>query len=173
MKIVFTALIVILLTGCSSINMERYSDNEIQLDLFSYFSGKTKGWGIVQDRKGALIRQFVVDIQGEVTDEGKLVLREQFQWSDGEQSSRTWVLSRQGDHRFTGTADDVINQAQGTLYGNVLNWKYQLNLQIDDSTWKITFDDWLFQVNEELLLNKATMSKFGFDVGEITIVFQK
>lgn len=173
MRLLVTILMLMLLTGCSSIDMKRYSDSEMQLDLFSYFTGNTKGWGIVQDRNGELVRQFVVEIIGDVTNEGNLVLREQFTWSDGEQSSRTWILSQQGDHSFTGTANDVIDEAKGTLYGNVLNWKYILNLVVDDSTWKITFDDWLFQVSEELLLNKATMSKFGFKVGEVTIVFQK
>lgn len=48
-----------------------------------------------------------------------------------------------------------------------------LNLQVDDTTWKITFDDWMFLVSEDLLLNKAIMTKFGFKVGEVTIVFQK
>jgi hypothetical protein len=55
----------------------------------------------------------------------------------------------------------------------VLNWKYLLNLKVDDTTWKIRFDDWMFLVSDNLLLNKATMSKFGFKVGEVTIVFQK
>ena len=166
-------LMLTLLTGCSSIDLKNYSANEPRLDLFDYFSGSTKGWGIVQDRKGVLIRQFVVEITGEVTKEGQLVLKENFNWTDGEQTSRTWILSEQGKHNFTGTADDVIDKADGVLYGNVLNWQYQMNLKVEGTSWKITFDDWLFQVSEDMLINKATMSKFGFEVGEVTIVFRK
>lgn len=173
MRVVITILILILLTGCSAIDMKRYSANEPGLDFFEYFSGNTMGWGIVQNRKGELIRQFVVEINGEVNDGGQLVLLENFDWSDGEQSSRTWILNRKDQHSFTGTADDVINHADGILYGNVLNWQYQLNLKVDDTNWKINFDDWLFQVSDDMLINKATMSKFGFEVGEITIVFRK
>ena len=173
MRLLLTITMLMLLTGCSAIDMKRYSSNEPRLDFFNYFSGNTRGWGIVQDRKGVLIRQFVVDIKGELNDHGQLVLEEKFEWSDGEQSSRTWVLSRQDNHNFTGTAGDVLGQAKGTFYGNVLNWQYQLNLKVDDSIWKITFDDWLFQVSEDMLINKATMSKFGFEVGEVTIVFRK
>ncbi|CAG36872.1 hypothetical protein DP2143 [Desulfotalea psychrophila LSv54] len=55
----------------------------------------------------------------------------------------------------------------------MLNWQYQLNLKVDDSTWKINFDDWMFLLNDDMLINKATMSKFGFEVGEITIIFRK
>jgi hypothetical protein len=173
MRLLIPIVMLTLLTGCSAIDMKRYSANEPRLDLFDYFSGSTRGWGIVQDRQGVLIRQFVVEITGEVTDGGQLVLKENFDWSDGEQSSRTWILSQQDQHNFTGTAGDVIDRADGILYGNVVNWKYQLNLKVEDTSWKITFDDWLFQVSEDMLINKATMSKFGFEVGEVTIVFRK
>lgn len=173
MRLFLAITMLLLMTGCSSVDMKRYAANSPPLDLYNYFTGNTRGWGIVQDRKGVLTRQFVVDIAGEVTGDGTLVLKEHFDWSDGEKSSRTWVLSQQNKHNFTGTAGDVIKQAEGTLYGNVLNWQYQLNLKVDDSAWKITFDDWMFLVSEEILLNKATMSKFGFNVGEVTIVFRK
>ena len=89
------------------------------------------------------------------------------------QAPRTWVLEKQAAHKYTGKVEDVIDSADGTLFGNVLNWQYMLNLQVDDTTWKIKFDDWMFLVSEDLLLNKAIMTKFGFKVGEVTIVFQK
>ena len=173
MRLVVTVLMLTLLTGCSAVDMKQYSANEPRLDLFDYFSGSTRGWGIVQDRKGTLTRQFVVEIMGEITDGGQLVLTETFDWSDGEQSNRTWILSQQDQHSYTGTAEDVVGSAGGILYGNVLNWQYQLNLVVDDTSWEITFDDWMFKVSDDMLINRATMSKFGFEVGEITIVFRK
>ena len=165
--------VVLFISGCSTIDMRMYRDNEPQLDLFTYFQGKTKGWGIVQDRKGELLRQFVVDIDGKLSDDGSLVLEEHFTWNDGERSTRTWTLDRVDSHRFTGTAEDVAGQAEGVVSGNVLLWQYQLNLKVEETTWLITFEDWMFKVSDKLLLNRATMTKFGFTVGEITIVFQK
>lgn len=162
-----------LLSGCSAIDMKQYSSNEPSLDIFAYFQGQTRGWGIVQDRKGTLTRQFTVEINGTVNSDGSLSLAEDFEWSDGEKTKRTWILARQDAHRYTGRAEDVIDSASGILYGNVLNWKYMLNLRVEDTTWKIKFDDWMFLVSEDIILNKATMSKFGFKVGEVTIVFQK
>lgn len=173
MKKIFTLFVLLLLTSCSAVDMKQYNSNTPELDLFSYFTGKTQGWGIIQDRKGTLTRQFTVDITGTITDDGKLNLHENFDWNDGEQSTRTWIIGKSNDHNYTGTAADVHKTASGSLYGNVLNWKYQLNLKVDDTNWKITFDDWMFLVSDKILLNKATMTKFGFTVGEVTIVFQK
>jgi len=168
-----TVLLLILLAGCSGIDLKQYEGNTPELDLFAYFSGNTTGYGLVLNRKGELTRQFKVDIVGEINGAGELVLKEDFDWSDGEQSQRTWILRQADQHSYSGTAEDVVGSAEGTLYGNVLNWHYVVNLKVDDSTWKIAFDDWMFLVSEQLLLNKATLSKFGFKVGEVIIVFQK
>lgn len=174
MKTIISAfLLLFILTGCSGIDFKQYSKNTPQLDLFEYFEGKTKGWGIVQDRRGVLLRQFVVDISGEVREDGRLVLTEHFDWSNGEKSERVCVLSQTDEHTLSGTAGDVPEHAAGVLYGNVLNWKYRVNIEVDDSIWKISFDDGVFKVSEDMLINRANMSKFGFDVGEVTIVFKK
>jgi len=172
-KIGITVLFLFVLSGCSGINFNQYSNNTPRLDVFEYFNGATKGWGIVQARKGVLLRQFVVDIVGEVNGEGQLVLTEHFDWSDGENSTRVWVLAKQDAHNVTGTAADVLDSAAGLMYGNVLNWKYQMNLEVDERIWKVSFDDWMFKVSEDMVINRASISKFGFDIGEVTIVFRK
>lgn len=173
MRLLTVITLLLFLSGCSAIDMKQYRANQPALDLYHYFQGETKGWGIVQDRKGRLTRQFTVDITGTIDNEGVLTLAENFDWSDGEKSQRTWILSKIDAHRYAGRAEDVVGTASGILYGNVVNWQYALNLKVDETVWQISFDDWMFLVEERLLLNKATMSKFGFKVGEITIVFQK
>jgi hypothetical protein len=173
MRILLVLWILFLIAGCSAIDIRSYNDNAPKLDLFEYFSGNTKGYGIVQDRKGKLVRSFVVEVEGVVDSPDQLTLHERFNWSDGERTTRTWILSKNDDHNFSGKADDVVNDAKGVVYGNVLNWRYRLMLNVDDDTWKITFDDWMFLVSEQVLLNKATMSKFGLTVGEVTIAFHK
>jgi hypothetical protein len=173
MRLLFIAALLMLTSGCSTIDMTAYRDNRPRFDLFDYFEGKTRGWGIVQDRKGRLLRQFTVDIDGQVTGPDQLRLHEEFSWSDGKFETRTWFVNRRGEHGFTGTAADVVGEAEGVSAGNVFNWEYHLNLEVDGRTWKIAFDDWVFQVSDEILINRANMSKFGITVGEITIVFQK
>jgi len=173
MKLLLMTLFLVLLTGCSAVDIQRYEANTPKLDLHNYFEGRTKGWGIVQDRKGIVTRQFKVDIVGSVGSDGSLTLAEKFDWSDGEQSERTWVISKDGEHKLTGVADDVSGRAQGEAYGNVLNWQYYLDIEVDGTSWNIKLDDWLFLLSDELLLNKASMYKFGLKVGEVTIVFLK
>ena len=172
MKATIAILILIIISGCSKSDLIQYQDNNPQFSLFNYFDGQTTGWGIVQDRQGNLTRQFVVEIKGSVTG-NNLSLEEDFDWSDGQQSKRIWTITKTDDHTFTGTADDVVGTATGSAYGNVLNWKYSLNIEVDGSTWEIGLDDWMFLQPNNVLINKTRMSKFGIHLGDITITFRK
>lgn len=173
MRLTVLLISALIMVGCSKVDLEQYRDNEPKLDILSYFQGETTGWGIVQDRSGGLLRQFVVDITGTMQDENTIVLDERFRWSDGERSTRVWVISRSSDGTYTGTADDVDGAATGSASGNVLNWRYHLNVEVDGSTWKLYLDDWMFLQQDQVLLNRTSMSKFGFHVGDITIAFTK
>lgn len=166
-------MISLLLSGCAKVDIERYGKNTPQFDLVEYFSGVTIGWGILQNRKGELLRQFVVKIDGSLDESGNLILDEDFYWNDGEISKRIWRITPQGNRQYIGVADDVVGTAVGRSAGNALNWTYTLAIEVDGSTWDIKFDDWMFLQQDGVLLNRAEMSKFGFQVGEVTIAFQK
>ena len=38
---------------------------------------------------------------------------------------------------------------------------------------KVSFDDWIFKQDEEVAINRATLTKFGFKVGELTVFFMR
>jgi hypothetical protein len=63
--------------------------------------------------------------------------------------------------------------AIGEAAGNALNWRYTLRLPVDGKVHDVEFDDWMFQVDERVVLNKAMMSKFGIRLGEVTLAFRK
>lgn len=166
------ALLFLVVTGCSKADLGQYQNNTPELNLFDYFQGYTRGWGIVQNRSGDLTRQFVVDIHGTSTS-NTLTLKEDFSWSDGEETTRIWTIARDGNARFAGTAADVSGTAEGEVSGNVLNWNYHLNLAVGDRTWKVAMDDWMFLQQDQVLINKTKMSKFGIHLADITITFMK
>jgi len=75
--------------------------------------------------------------------------------------------------RYEGRADDVIGNAQGQAVGNALNWRYTLALPVDGSVYEVQFDDWMYLMNDRVMLNKAQMRKFGIYLGEVTLSFSK
>jgi len=44
---------------------------------------------------------------------------------------------------------------------------------VDGSIYDVQFDDWMYLVDERVMLNKAAMSKFGIRLGEVTLAFNK
>ncbi len=160
------------LGGCSAMQPKDFEGTEPRLDLFDYFRGSTRAWGIFQDRSGSLQRQFTVDIQGEVVGD-ELTLTEDFLYADGETQQRIWRIRRIDQHRYEGRADDVVGNASGLAYGNALNWRYTLRLPYRGSEIDVRFDDWMFLQADGVLINRATVSKFGFRVGEVTLFFTK
>ena len=77
------------------------------------------------------------------------------------------------DNTYTGTAGDVIGVAQGRAFGNALNWSYRMNLKVGDGTWKVAFDDWMFLQPQGVLLNRAVVSKWGIELGQVQLAFSK
>jgi hypothetical protein len=101
------------------------------------------------------------------------VLDEDFVYSDGTTQKRIWRLTHQGEGRYVGRADDVVGQASGRTRGNAFNWAYTLALPVDGQVWHVQFDDWMYLMSERVMLNKASMSKFGIFLGEVTLSFTK
>ena len=104
------------LGGCSGVPVERYRAEQPVLDLARYFSGTIDGWGMFQDRSGAVIKRFqvVIDAHWEVRDGVDVgTLDENFLWSDGTTSRRVWTITRVDASRYVGRADDVVGEAQG------------------------------------------------------------
>lgn len=143
-----------------------------RLVLEDYFQGKTRAWGIFEDRFGDLRRQFVVDITG-TWDGRELMLDERFRYSDGQLDQRIWRITKLDEHRYEGRAADVVGTATGSAYGNAANWRYNLDLKVGDGTWRVAFDDWMFLQPDGVLINRARVRKWGFEIGEVTIVFSR
>jgi hypothetical protein len=67
----------------------------------------------------------------------------------------------------------VVGEAIGKVGGNSLRWQYVLALPVDGKVYNVNFDDWMYLMDERVMLNRAVMSKFGFRLGEVTLSFTK
>ena len=101
------------------------------------------------------------------------MLEEDFEYSDGVRERRVWTIRHLGGGRYSGSASDVVGQASGEAAGNALRWRYSLKLPVGGSVYEVDFDDWMFLVDDRVMLNKARMSKFGVHLGDVTLSFQK
>ncbi len=161
-----------LLTGCASVDVADYRAEQPTLDLRQYFNGDLNAWGMFQDRSGKVVKRFHVAMkaswQGEVG-----TLDEDFTYADGTKQKRVWTLTRQPDGSYIGRADDVVGEARGEVAGNALRWRYVLALPVDGKVYHVNFDDWMYLIDDKVMLNRSFMSKFGIELGQVTLSFTK
>ena len=48
-----------------------------------------------------------------------------------------------------------------------------MNIKVDNSTYAINFDDWMFLMDGGRIINRNYFTKFGLNVGELTLFMQK
>ena len=161
-----------MLSGCSGVKPSDFRDTKPVLSIEKYFSGDTYAWGIFEDRFGSVKKQFSVDIHG-VWDGKELRLDEKFLYSDGEKDRRIWRIKKLGKNSYEGFADDVFGAARGQSYGNAFNWQYQMDLDINGLLVRVNFNDWMFLQESGVLINRAKVTKWGIDIGEVTLFFSK
>lgn len=167
-----SSLIFILIAGCSSVHVSDYKNEKPILKLEEYFSGDLVAHGVFQDRSGMIKKRFVVAMKC-VWNGNVGILDEDFAYSDGSRSRRVWTLVRLDDGSYKGTAADVVGEARGEIAGNAFQWKYVLALDVEGTIYDVTFDDWMFLMDEKVMLNKSKMYKFGIYLGEVTLSFYK
>jgi hypothetical protein len=175
-KLLAPLLLAMVLFGCAGQQISQYANEKPVLDLSEYFSGTIDAYGIFTDRSGVVKKRFTVLIKSDwkVIDGKKVgTLDESFDYSDGTKQKRIWTLTEVSPGKYIGNADDVVGQANGSSSGNALNWAYTLALPVDGTVYNVQFDDWMYLVTPKVMLNKAKMSKFGIELGEVTLSFYK
>jgi hypothetical protein len=166
------AALALLLGGCSTPKPEQYASELPALDVTQYFNGTLDAHGMFQDRSGDVIKRFVVVMRASWKgDTG--ILDEDFVYADGSTQKRVWTLTRTGPGRFSATAPDVVGTAQGVVSGNSLHWRYVLALPVDGKIINVDMDDWMFMIDNKVMLNRTAMSKFGINLGNVTLSFTK
>ncbi|MEL0637407.1 DUF3833 domain-containing protein [Marinomonas sp. TI.3.20] len=162
----------ILLAGCSTPDVSEYAKNTPSFALSNFFSGPLKAHGILKNRSGKVIRYFNADLYGQ-WENGVGTLKENFVFDDGEKQQRTWVMTPDENGHYTATANDVIGKGIISQAGNALFMKYTLQVPYDGDLLEVSVDDRMYKVNENVVINESVLSKFGFDVGYLTLVIEK
>lgn len=171
---IISIIILFTISGCSlTIDGSDYEQQAPQFDLVEFFVGNVMAWGIVQNRSGEVVQRFIVDIEGSVQDD-VLVLDETFEYIVGEGvTKRVWRLTQNPDGSFTGLAGDIAGEATGKPHGNAFNFVYEMDLEVDGTSYRVAFDDWFFAMDESTLMNRSYIKKFGIVMADVTIFMQR
>ncbi|NRA43086.1 MAG: DUF3833 domain-containing protein [Pseudomonadales bacterium] len=169
------ATLLLQFSACSQQDVSQYQDVKPEIILPEFFNGKLVAHGMVKNRSGEMIRYFSADIDGSCNPQ-QCALDEQFYFNDGELQQRQWLLKKAKDESgeyWIATANDVIGEHKLRTAGNAIAMQYVLRLQLDDGEIDINVDDRMYLIAPNRLINESTFTKFGFEVGSVSLMIEK
>lgn len=152
--------------------LSNYAEEHPKFEMEKYFNGPIKAWGLIQDWRGTVVSRFDVDMLAKW--EGNIgTLEEDFTYYNNQKQKRIWTITKRAEGQYQGEAADIIDKARGNIAGSAVRWKYQMDVPVGNTTYRLTFDDWMWQMNDGVLINRSYLKKFGFTVAELTLFMQK
>ena len=159
------------LSACST-SISEYKNELPKFGLDKFFNGNLTAHGFFKDRSNKVTKRFVVKMQASW--KGQVgTLNEDFTYSDGSKSNRVWTFTKISENEYIGTAPDVVGKAHGIISGNTLLWNYVLKLVVDKNEYEVSFEDWMYLIDDSTLLNQSYMSKFKVNLGEVVLSIHK
>lgn len=145
--------------------------NEL-FDLTTFLEGRTTACGVFEDRFGNVRRRFTVDLFGRWQDR-LFVLEERFTYEDGTRETRVWRVTPMDDGKFTATSDDCIGLAHGACDADSIRMSYRFRLKLEAREIAVNLHDRFYRVGDRWAVNRATMSKWGIRLGEVSLFFRR
>ena len=143
-----------------------------RFELTSFLNGRTRAWGVFEDRFGRLRRRFTVDMHGRWHGQ-VFILDERFVYDTGELETRTWQLTPLDNGRFRATSADCIGSAYGESNADSVRMSYRFRLKLKNREINVAFDDRIYRMGDTTAVNRATIRKWGIKLGELSLFFQR
>jgi hypothetical protein len=152
-------------------DLNPHSQNRL-FELTTFLEGRSFAWGVFEDRFGRVRRRFTVELNGR-WNEGSFELDEEFFYDDGSRETRSWRVTPTGGGRFTATCADCVGEANGSCDADTIRMSYRFRLRIDSRVIDVDFDDRIYFVGDGVAVNRATMSKWGVRLGDVSLFFRR
>lgn len=146
--------------------------HERAFTITKFLEGKTRAWGIFEDRFGNVKLHLSVEMYGSWSGD-KFILSEEFNYEDGRQEHREWHVKQGAEGQFTATCADCIGHATGNAEGGIIAMRYRFRLKLKGRVVHVNFFDRLIKIDEQRAVNRAIMSKWGIKLGELSLFFEK
>lgn len=146
---------------------EDYAATGPAFDLRTHLNGPILSEGMIHGPTGRVNSRFLAKMHGK-WEGAHGTLTEDFTFAGGRTQRREWSLRLGNDGRFTATAPDVIGIATGEVSGAAICMRYRIRLEPDAGGHVLSVTDWLYLMENGVILNRSEMRKFGVKVAELT-----
>lgn len=143
-----------------------------RFDLTQFLDGRTTAWGIVEDRFGTIRARFTVTMHGH-WEGNSFILEEAFSYDAGHSETRRWRVEPHEGGKFSATCSDCVGQASGESSEDAIRMIYRFRLKLSTREIVVNFSDRIYRMSHDTAINRATISKWGVRLGELSVFFKR
>lgn len=167
------AALAIVLGGCAGQPIASYERARPILDPMKFFAGRTHSWGVFETPSGQPKSVIKTVTHGRPAADG-LHFEQDLFFEHGKKSHRSWLIRRVDAHHYTATGTGIVGIARGTAHGNVFYLEFTLDALPGNPLGHLRMSQWMYLLPDCVtLLNRATLTKAGIIVTEVTEQFRK
>ena len=170
---IFLTAGALVLTGCASKPIASFDQSRPTFDPMKFFAGRTHSWGVFETPSGQPRSVLKTATEGRIAADGMHFEQDLF-FEKGKKSHRSWIVRRLDAHHYTATGTGIVGIAHGTAYGNVFHLHFTLDAFPGNPLAHLHMSQWMYlQPDGETMINRATLSKAGIVVAQVTEQFRK
>jgi hypothetical protein len=164
-------LLAATLAACSKpLPVAHFAGTTPTFDAVAFWAGHHRSWGVIENRAGGPTDTVITDCVGTPEGQDGLHMVQMLTLGDGTVQHRDWHLHRAG-HDFVATANDMVGEAHGTASGRVFHWNFVLATKPGNALFNVTFDQWMYLLDDGSMMNRTTVRKLGIIIAEVSEVF--
>jgi hypothetical protein len=126
----------------------------------------------VFESRGRIAERFSMRMEGRPVP-GGFTLYERFRHPDGFTWARTWTFRPRGGGVYDGTAETVVGTGRIEVLGDSIRMRFTADQPLRRGSIRLGFDQRLTRLEDDVVINRSTVSKFGVPFGRITMTFVK
>ena len=164
---------MVALASCASKPVVIVQNERPLFKLETYFAGHTHSWGVFENRAGEPTEILRTVTNGRWDGE-HLHFEQDITFGSGKKEHRSWLITRLDDRHYSATGTGIVGIALGETSGNALHLDFTLDAVPGNPLGHVHMSQWLYLHSDgKMVVNRATVTKAGIVVAEITEQFQK
>jgi hypothetical protein len=167
-------LALLALSGCDNAKpVGAFAGTAPPFDPVTFWTGHTHSWGVVENRIGGPTETVATDCIGTPEGTDGVHMVQTLTEGDGTVTHRDWHMKRVSPNHFVATANDMDGQAAGESAGRVFHWRWFWARKPGSALQTVSMDQWMYLMPDGTMMNRTTISKFGFILAEVTEQFSR
>ncbi len=162
------------LAGCGKpMGPDGFAQSGPLFDPVAFFNGHVTSWGVEETRGGLPSGIVTTDCAGTLNGPDDLSMVQTLHLPGGTTQTRRWHMRRVDAQHYTATANDMAGEADATVSGRALHWRWVLETNPGNGLENVTMDQWMYRMDDGSVMIRTNVTKLGLHLLGISEIFNR